>query len=164
VARILGRSNEAVRRLAARAREHLHGADAKPRYAVSEQQGAELARAFRAASLAGDMPALQKLLADQAVMISDGGGLKPSALFPVVGGAKVARLFDRIANKFGRDRDPAIEVVRVNGMPGYVTLEVDGTLQTTALQIEDGRITAIYITRNPEKLRHVPVPAGATIQ
>jgi RNA polymerase sigma-70 factor (ECF subfamily) len=164
VARILGRSNEAVRRLASRAREQLHRTDAKPRYAVSEQQGAELARAFRAASLAGDIPALQKLLADQAVMISDGGGLKPSALFPVVGAGKVARLFDRIAAKFGRERSADIEVVSVNGMPGYVTLEVDGTLQTTALQIEDGRITAIYITRNPEKLRHVPVPPSGTLQ
>lgn len=164
VARILGRSNEAVRRLAARARAHLQEADAKPRYAVSEAQGAELARAFRAASIAGDIPALQKLLADQAVLISDGGGLKPAALFPVVGSGKVARLFDRIAAKSGRDRDPAIEVVSINGMPGFVTLEPDGTLQTTALQIEDGRISAIYVTRNPEKLRHVPVPPGATLQ
>ena len=164
VARILGRSNEAVRRLASRAREQLQRSEVKPRYAVSERQGAELARAFRAASLAGDIPGLQKLLADHAVLISDGGGLKPAALFPVVGAGKVARLFDRIAGKLGRDRDPAIEVVRVNGMPGFVTLEVDGTLQTTALQIEEGRITAIYVTRNPEKLRHVPVPAGTALQ
>ena len=44
---------------------------------------------------------------------------------------------------------------RVNGLPGFVTLEADGELQTTALEIEDGKITAIYVVRNPDKLRHL---------
>jgi RNA polymerase sigma-70 factor (ECF subfamily) len=43
----------------------------------------------------------------------------------------------------------------LNGLPGFVTLEGEGTLQTTALQIEDGRITAIYVVRNPDKPRHI---------
>jgi RNA polymerase sigma-70 factor (ECF subfamily) len=43
----------------------------------------------------------------------------------------------------------------INGLPGFVTIEKDETLQTTALEIEDGRIVAIYVTRNPDKLRHV---------
>jgi RNA polymerase sigma-70 factor, ECF subfamily len=42
----------------------------------------------------------------------------------------------------------------INGLPGFVTIEAD-TLQTTALQIEHGRITAIYVVRNPDKLRHL---------
>ena len=43
----------------------------------------------------------------------------------------------------------------INGLPGFVTIEPDDTLQTTALQIEDGKIVAIYVMRNPEKLRHL---------
>ncbi len=43
----------------------------------------------------------------------------------------------------------------ISGLPGFVTLEADGELQTTALEIEDGKITAIYIVRNPDKLRHL---------
>ncbi len=43
----------------------------------------------------------------------------------------------------------------VNGLPGFVTREADGELQTTALAVEDGRIVAIYVVRNPEKLRHL---------
>ena len=43
----------------------------------------------------------------------------------------------------------------VNGLPGFVTREADGELQTTALDIEDGQVTAIYIMRNPDKLRHL---------
>ena len=43
----------------------------------------------------------------------------------------------------------------VNGLPGFITLEADGELQTTALEIEDGKIAAIYVVRNPDKLRHL---------
>ena len=43
----------------------------------------------------------------------------------------------------------------INGLPGFVTLEADDTLQTTALQIEDGKIAGIYIVRNPDKLGHL---------
>jgi RNA polymerase sigma-70 factor, ECF subfamily len=43
----------------------------------------------------------------------------------------------------------------INGLPGFVTIERGDTLQTTALQIEDGKITAVYVTRNPDKLRHL---------
>src|SRR3546814_3736100 len=50
------------------------------------------------------------------------------------------------------------ELVRyafVNGLPGFVTREPDGVLQTTALLIEDGLIRAIYVLRNPDMLRHL---------
>jgi RNA polymerase sigma-70 factor (ECF subfamily) len=43
----------------------------------------------------------------------------------------------------------------INGLPGFVTIEQDDTLQTTALQIEDGKVAAIYVMRNPDKLRHL---------
>ena len=43
----------------------------------------------------------------------------------------------------------------INGLPGFVTQEADGELQTTALEIEDGKIVAIYVVRNPDKLKHL---------
>jgi RNA polymerase sigma-70 factor (ECF subfamily) len=43
----------------------------------------------------------------------------------------------------------------INGLPGFITLEADGELQATALEIEDAKITAIYVVRNPDKLRHL---------
>ena len=43
----------------------------------------------------------------------------------------------------------------INGLPGFVTREADGELQTTALEIEDGKVAAIYVMRNPDKLRHL---------
>ena len=43
----------------------------------------------------------------------------------------------------------------INGLPGFITREPDGLLQTTALLVEEGRIRAVYVTRNPDKLRHL---------
>jgi RNA polymerase sigma-70 factor (ECF subfamily) len=43
----------------------------------------------------------------------------------------------------------------VNGLPGFVSIEQDNILQTTALEVEKDKIVAIYVTRNPDKLRHV---------
>ena len=43
----------------------------------------------------------------------------------------------------------------INGLPGFVTIEGGDILQTTALEIEDGRVVAIYVMRNPDKLRHM---------
>jgi RNA polymerase sigma-70 factor (ECF subfamily) len=43
----------------------------------------------------------------------------------------------------------------IDGLPGFITREARGHLQTTALRIEEGRITGIYVVRNPDKLRHL---------
>ena len=48
-----------------------------------------------------------------------------------------------------------IQAMWIDGLPGFASLERNGVLQTTALAIENGRITGIYITRNPDKLSHV---------
>jgi RNA polymerase sigma-70 factor (ECF subfamily) len=52
-------------------------------------------------------------------------------------------------------RSTLVRTAMINGLPGFVTREADGELQTTALQIEDGKVTAIYVMRNPDKLRHL---------
>jgi RNA polymerase sigma-70 factor (ECF subfamily) len=43
----------------------------------------------------------------------------------------------------------------INGLPGFITVEPGDILQTTALEIEDGRVVAVYVVRNPDKLRHM---------
>lgn len=48
-----------------------------------------------------------------------------------------------------------VRVGLINGLPGFISHEADGELQTTALDIEDGLIRAIYVVRNPDKLRRL---------
>jgi len=43
----------------------------------------------------------------------------------------------------------------INGMPGFVVAEPGGGVQTIALEIANGKIAAIYLVRNPDKLRGI---------
>lgn len=153
VAETIGRDAAACRQLASRARTNVRAA--RPRFVMSKERGLEIAAAFFAASRGGDMQKLQSLLAADVSVQSDGGGRKPAATRPVVGLDKVMRLHETLARLFAKDTSRLVRYGLVNGLPGFVTIEPGDTLQTTALQIEDGRITAIYIVRNPDKLRHI---------
>jgi RNA polymerase sigma-70 factor (ECF subfamily) len=158
VAKVLGRTNAACRRLAARARTHVRASP--PRFSASTEAGDALARAFAAASRSGDVASLQLLLTEDVVLMSDGGGKRPAAINPIAGSDKVARFFAGLVHKFGFGQIESLEIVRINGLPGFVSVEKGGVLQTTALEIRDGRIAAIYIVRNPDKLTHITGPAG----
>lgn len=153
VARTLSRDAAACRQLASRARQHVRAA--RPRYPVDPAQGQALANAFFAASRAGDLPGLQRLLADEAVTYTDGGGRATSAFRPIHGADKVARFFVGVKAKFAGGESVLLHTGTVDGMPGFITLEAGDVLQTTVLAVEDGRIAAIYIVRNPDKLGHL---------
>lgn len=96
-----------------------------------------------------------RILAEDAVLYSDGGGKRAAALNPIYGADRIARFFAGILRK-----NPALAAVvarpaTVNGLPGFVMREDDGSIDTMAIEHRDGRIIGIYLTRNPEKLRHV---------
>ncbi len=153
VAATVGRDAAACRQLAARARTHVRSA--RPRFQVEKQHGLALAEAFFAASRSGDMKALAAILAADVSAHTDGGGKRPAVLKPILGFEAVMQAHERLAVLFKHRPSQLVRTGFVNGLPGFVTLEADGELQTTALDIEDGRIAAIYIVRNPEKLRHL---------
>jgi len=153
VAVTLDRDPAACRQLAARARTHVR--EARPRYQVDRERGLALAQAFFAASRSGDMKALAAMLAADVSVHADGGGKRSAALEPVIGFDAVMRAQERLAVYFRHNASTFVRAGLVNGLPGFVTLEADGELQTTALDIEDGKVTAIYVVRNPDKLRHL---------
>ncbi len=153
VAQTIRRDAAACRQLAARARTHVR--EARPRFRVEKQRGLELAEAFFAASRNGDMSKLGTLLAADVSLHTDGGGKRPAIAKPVFGYDAVMKVQDALAVFFQKNRSALLRVCFVNGLPGFITREADGELQTTALDVEDGKITAIYIMRNPDKLRHL---------
>ena len=153
VARTIRRDAAACRQLAARARAHVR--EARPRFRVERQRGLALADAFFAASRSGDMSALGAMLADDVSLHSDGGGKRPAIPKPVFGHDAVMKIQEALAGFFHKNRSALVRVCFVNGLPGFVTREADGELQTTALNIEDAKIAAIYVMRNPDKLRHL---------
>jgi len=149
----LGRDAAACRQLAARARRHVR--EERRRYPVERDRGLAIASAFREAAQQGDVTGLRGLLADDARLYSDGGGKRPAVARILKGDDEIARAFAAFARLPRPSAPVLLREGFVSGLPGYVTREADGLLQTTALLIEDGRIRAVYIMRNPDKLRHL---------
>jgi RNA polymerase sigma-70 factor (ECF subfamily) len=154
VAAALGRSEAACRQLAARARANVRAE--RPPVAVSREQEHRLAAAFIEAIRNGDVQGLAGVLAQDASFASDGGGLVTAVPRLLAGRDRIAKVlvgFGRFHARNGLVARPA----RVNGLPGFVySTQMGEVVQTTALEItRDGLIGAIYIVRNPDKLRAV---------
>ena len=152
IAETLGRAEPAVRKLATRAREHVRDAGRH-----SRSDPGELMRVrdeFLAAFQNDDPGALQRLLTDDVVFTSDGGGKVPAATVPVAGRERVTKLLFGL-KKTGWRSIIRIELATLNGMPGIVTFNTSGVQDVAVLEIKDGRIAAMYVVRNPEKLRGI---------
>ena len=159
VAAALGRSEAACRQLAARARDHLR--DARPRFTVPQEQASRLVTAFMRAVRSDDPQALASMLAEDAVLVSDGGGKRPAALRPLVGREDVLKLLAGVAHRWALPPPEELRLAWINGLPGAVFDTSDG-VQTIAFEPDEtGRLAAIYIVRNPDKLAHLPAAAGA---
>jgi RNA polymerase sigma-70 factor (ECF subfamily) len=156
VAETLGRNEAAVRQLAARARAHVK--DNRPRFTVSQEDAAKLAAAFMAAAAQGDMKALSSVLAEDAVLISDGGGKRTAALRPMTGRDDIIRLLEGIAWRSGYSPlwPLSFRAVRINGYPGVIMEREDGPMTVAFQPGEDGKLAAIYLVRNPDKLARLP--------
>jgi RNA polymerase sigma-70 factor (ECF subfamily) len=157
IAETIDREPSACRQLASRARDHVRAE--RPRFPMAKEHGLQIAAAFFAASRSGDMGELRSLLSADATVFADGGGKAPAATHPIVGLDAIVRLHVGLAQIYARSMSRLVRYGLINGLPGFVTIEQDETLQTTALEIRDGKIVAIYVTRNPEKLRHLNTSA-----
>ena len=153
VAATIGREPAACRQLASRARGHVR-AD-RPRYPVPRERGLEIAEAFFAASRDGDMEHLRALLTADVTLYADGGGKVPARKAPAAGLADVIRMFATFASVYAVSRSRLVRYGFINGLPGFITIERGDILQTTALEIEHEGVVAIYVMRNPDKLRHI---------
>lgn len=153
VARMLDRSEAACRQLASRARRAVRDQRPEPPD-VAPDAHARLLAAFSHAAASGDLSALAGLLSEDALILTDGGGRKSAALNPIRGADKIMRFFAGIAGK-NADRDIRLVPTTINGSAGalvYMDGEIDHAL---SLAVEGERITAIYLVRNPDKLRHI---------
>lgn len=153
VAEALGRTEAACRQLASRARTHVR--ESRPRFAVSASDGARLAEAFVTAARSGDAEGLTRILAEGAVLHSDGGGKHRAALRPILGRDKISRFFVGIARKQASFEGFGFTAAQINGQPGFVIEEPGGGLQTLSFEIHNGQIAAVYVVSNPDKLKHL---------
>ena len=156
IAEAVGKSPEAVRQIAHRARRHVHARRSAALADPAEAQAA--AEAFLQAAVSGDLQALMDVLAPDAVYLGDGGGRVVTARRPVHGAEPVARLLlglVRMSEKLGEMR---LGFAQYNGMPALV-IAFDGVTDTVmCIEVTAARVSAVYAIRNPEKLGGVVVP------
>jgi len=158
IAKAIGKSEAACRQLASRARRSVRCA--KPARKIAKDEHTTLLLKFAEAIASGEAKNLEAMLAADAVAYSDGGGVKTAALNPIRGAGKIARFFAGLAGKAARlGLAPAFRLAAINGAPGFLLYQ-DGALdQTLSIETDGEKIAAIFIVRNPDKLRRAAADA-----
>ncbi|MES9538286.1 RNA polymerase sigma-70 factor [Actinomadura sp. NPDC000600] len=157
IARALDRSEASVRQLGTRARKHVEAR--RPRFEVGGAERRAATERFFEAVLGGDVNKLMEVLAPEVALWSDGGGKVRAPLRAIFGAEKVARFLSAIGGQPYRGVDPAdmrFRRVQLNGEPAIVVDGPDGPISAVSADIgEDGRIAALHLIANPDKLRAV---------
>jgi RNA polymerase sigma-70 factor (ECF subfamily) len=150
IARSIGKSQANTRQILTRARSRLR--DARPRFTASRRESEEIVRQFRHACATGNVEELMAVLHADATLVSDGGGKAIAATRPVLGADRIAKFMLGYAGKLHWS-ESHFELVTVNGTPGLLLRHPIAGDGTYSFDIVGGRIRAIYVMRNPDKLR-----------
>ncbi|WP_283136130.1 sigma-70 family RNA polymerase sigma factor [Rhizohabitans arisaemae] len=150
IGQILGKSADATKMIASRARRKVQAVD---RPACPGREHREVVRAFRAAALGGDFEALLRVLDPDVKLTVD----TPGGVVVTLGATKVAAGARMFSGEAARHRP-----VLVNGVPGHMSWRPDGTpLSVVAFTVAEGRITGIHIIVDPAKLASIRLPDPA---
>jgi RNA polymerase sigma-70 factor, ECF subfamily len=159
IAAVLGTTPSAARQLASRARRAV--TDGSPRHTADPAEQRRLLSAFFAAVESGEVDELLAVLAPDAIMIGDGGGVFPAIGRPLSGSTEVARFLLGLGQRLGHFM-PTMRAapVLVNGSLG---VQFDGEYKdgrpvrgVMAFAVADGRITGVFNQLNPAKVAAVP--------
>ncbi len=162
LAEVLDTTEAAARQLVSRGRRALEG---QRRQRVDEVQRGQLLAAFVAAAQGGDLAALEAVLVDDAVAISDGGGVVSAARRPVHGAEQVARFVLGVLEKFGQGVRSI--PVQANGETAFLAIaegpEGVEPVALWALDIGDEGVRGVLIVRAPDKLARFAAAALSQI-
>ncbi|HKO89729.1 MAG TPA: RNA polymerase sigma-70 factor [Polyangiaceae bacterium] len=154
VAEMLCLGTDHCRQLALRARGHLR--ERRPRFAPSRERHERLLHEFLQAIRAGELAPLQRLLSEDVVLRSDGGGKVTAAIKPILGSERVARFFLGLTNKILR-RQLVIElrILDVNGWPAILSIESGKIQRVLSIEGDGTTIHGVYLVLNPDKLQAI---------
>ena len=153
IAEIVGKSSATVRQVARRARDHV--AARRPRAQVSRAEQQAVVDRFLAALRTGQLQELLELMAPDVVLVADGGGVVAAAQAPIHGIELVAPFLSRASQVVaGFTTRP----IWLNGAPAG-RIEFDGEPSALSLVLENGKVTRIYVVRNPHKLTRLDEPS-----
>jgi hypothetical protein len=152
IAGILDIDETHSRQLHSRARKHVTAS--RKRFTVDQDTRERIVERFLAATLRGDVQALEQLLADDVVSWADGGGTVTAARRPVVGKAKVLRYLGGMRTR------PEValveaEIVEVNGAPAALLRLAGTVVAVLAPEVGGDQVASIRMIVNPAKLARV---------
>ncbi|MFJ3025362.1 RNA polymerase sigma-70 factor [Streptomyces tendae] len=148
IAAMLERGEAAVRQLAGRARKHVD--ERRPRYDVDPAQRRDLTERFLAAAAEGDLAGLLATLAPDVRLVGDSGGRSKAPLRVLEGSGKVGRFLFAVAQQ--GIPDATFHFLELNGGPALLVRSGGKPDSVLQVDVADGRIQAVYIIRNPDKL------------
>jgi RNA polymerase sigma-70 factor (ECF subfamily) len=146
---LVGRTHDATRQLAVRARRKLTGAGEVQRTPPREQLA--IASAFVGAVMSGDVQAVMSMLGADAVLMSDGGARRHAARRPVVGPDRIARFLVNVVRRL--PEGASMQPVWVNGSPGVLVTSMNGEpLMVHVVDVEGDVVARQWSILNPDKL------------
>jgi RNA polymerase sigma-70 factor (ECF subfamily) len=152
IAATVDKSEVACRQIASRARRRVR----QPTTSHDPDANRAITDALLAAIAVGDVAEVLERLAPDVVCVSDGGAARRAARRPVVGATRVARLLVNLAHRYTGDIE--VRTASVNGDAGAVIVVGGEVDVVAAFEIQDRRVVAIRLVRNPDKLAHVACP------
>ncbi|WP_028594330.1 RNA polymerase sigma factor SigJ [Paenibacillus assamensis] len=139
---------------------------ARGKMGVSEEEligkgciGEEWVQQFLAALSLGKVDKVLSMLAEDAVLLSDGGGKVTAAVNPIMTSDRVARFLLGIRRNWPQEAEGeggfAVDLAPISGQTGVV-IRSNGVVQSVFfLDIRQGKVQHIYIVRNPDKLTRI---------
>jgi len=152
IAAMLGKSEATCRQMVHRAQGRVQ--QERPRFDVAKADHRTLLASFMQAAATGDRASMKALLSDEVQLVADGAGKVNSFHHVLHGAGRVAGVYWSLEHQF-----PGQVVYRaatINREPGLLRY-VDGKLESAqSFVVDDGRIAAVFVMRNPDKLTAVP--------
>ncbi|WP_446223415.1 RNA polymerase sigma-70 factor [Nocardia sp. IBHARD005] len=153
IAAAVDKTPAAARQIAHRARDHV--AARRPRVHVGRAEQEAVIDRFRAAANTGDIQGLLDVMSPDIVFVADGGGIAKAFTKPMLGSRTVARFLAQLPRLAP---GAALERAWLNGAPA-LRADAGGEFDSAiSLVIENGRITWLYVVRNPQKLGRLDAP------
>lgn len=149
IAVILDKSEATCRQILHRARQHV--ASHRSRFTIDSEMHRHLLDQFLQAVAGGDLDGLVRLLSEDVVSLSDGGGQVSTATRPISGSDHVARFMIGLGRKI--QANMTLEIALINGAEGLIIRERHHVFSVILLEVADDRIVRVYLIRNPHKLR-----------
>lgn len=126
----------------------------RPRFEADPERRQEALGRFAGAATTGDVRALAEALAEDVVVLSDGGGIAEAARRPVSGRDTVARFLEALLPHYSAP-DYRWESGLVNARPGLLIWRGETLDTVMSFEVADGLVSGIHVQPNPEKLSAV---------